>query len=56
MGLTVAGTMRVLELAFERKRIADLRATYAGLKTGGARITPELLNASLIRYGLPPLP
>lgn len=55
-GLTVAGRMRVLELAFERKRIADLRAIYTRLKAGGARITSELLKASLARYGLPPLP
>jgi hypothetical protein len=55
LGLTVAGTMRVLELAFERKQLADLRGTYASLKAGGARITPALLNASLTRFGLPPL-
>lgn len=54
MGLKVAGTMRVLELAFERNLIADLRATYDALRSGGARISPALLNASLARYGLPP--
>jgi len=55
MGLKVAGTMRVLEFAFERKLIADLRATHAMLKAGSARISPELLNASLARFGLPRL-
>jgi predicted nucleic acid-binding protein len=55
MGLAVAGTMRVLELSFERKLIADLRATYVKLKAGPARISPGLLNASLSRLSLPPL-
>jgi len=55
LGLKVAGTMRVLELAFERKLIADLSATYRRLKAGCAHIAPDLLNASLIRHGLPPI-
>ena len=55
LGLKVAGTMRVLELAFERKLIADLSATYRRLKAGSAHIAPDLLNASLARYGLPPI-
>jgi hypothetical protein len=44
--------MRVLELAFERKLIADLSSTYRRLKAGSAHIAPDLLNASLARYGL----
>jgi predicted nucleic acid-binding protein len=52
LGLKVAGTMRVLELAFERKLIADLSSTYRRLKAGSAHIAPDLLNASLARYGL----
>lgn len=55
LGLKVAGTMRVLELAFERKLISDLNATYRRLKAGSAHISPELLNASLARYSLPPI-
>ncbi len=55
LGLKVAGSMRVLELAFERKLIPDLSATYRRLKAGSAHISPELLNASLARYGLPPI-
>jgi predicted nucleic acid-binding protein len=55
LGLKVAGTMRVLELAFERKLIADLRSTYLRLKAGSAHISPDLLNASLARFQLPPI-
>ena len=55
LGLKVAGTMRVLELAFERKLIADLSATYRRLKAGSAHISPALLNASLARFQLPPI-
>ena len=55
LGLKVAGTMRVLELAFERKMISDLSATYRRLKAGSAHIAPDLLNASLARYRLPPI-
>jgi predicted nucleic acid-binding protein len=55
LGLKVAGTMRVLELAFERKLIADLSATYRRLKAGSAHISPDLLNASLARFQLPPI-
>ena len=55
LGLKVAGTMRVLELAFERKLIADLGATYRRLKAGSAHISPDLRNASLARYSLPPI-
>jgi predicted nucleic acid-binding protein len=55
LGLKVAGTMRILELSFERKLIADLASTYRRLREGSAHIAPELLNASLGRYGLPPL-
>ena len=55
LGLKVAGTMRVLELAFERKLIADLSATYRRLKAGPAHISPDPLNASLARFNLPPI-
>ncbi len=55
LGLKVAGTLRVLELAFERQLIKDLRETYTRLKVGPAHLSPALLDASLAKYSLPPL-
>jgi predicted nucleic acid-binding protein len=55
LGLKVAGTMRVLELAYERTLIKDLRETYDRLKAGPAHLAPGLLDASLAKYKLPPL-
>jgi uncharacterized protein len=55
-GLRIAGTLRVLELAYERGLISDLGAAYSGLQESGARISPLLLEESLRRHGLPPLP
>jgi predicted nucleic acid-binding protein len=55
MGIKVAGTLRVLELAHERGHLSDLRSAYEALRTGGARISEQLLQESLKRYGLGPL-
>lgn len=55
LGLKVAGTLRVLELAYERQLIQDLRETYARLKSGPAHLAPGLLDGSLAKYKLPPL-
>lgn len=55
MGLKVAGTMRVLELAYERKLLPDLRDAYRRLRASSARISPMLLDASLVRFGLEPI-
>jgi len=54
-GLRVAGTIRVLELAYERGLIRDLTTVYRRLLTTNGRIRPELLNESLSHYRLPPL-
>jgi len=55
LGLKVAGTLRVLELAYERQLIQDLRETYGRLKSGPAHLAPGLLDGSLAKYNLPPL-
>ena len=52
-GLKVAGTLRILELAYERGLIKDLRSVYDKLNRMLARIKGDLLEASLKRYGLP---
>lgn len=54
-GLKVAGSMRVLEFAYERGLVPDLAAAYRKLKTTTLWINPRLLDESLSRHGLPPL-
>ncbi len=55
LGIPVAGTVRILELAHERKRVTDLAGVYRKLRSTSARISLELLNQSLRRFGLPPI-
>ena len=50
-GLRVAGTLRVLEMCYERKLVVDLPAVYRKLHHSGARIAPRLLEESLSRFG-----
>lgn len=53
--LTVVGTLRVLELSYERGHLSDLAEAYRRLKSTPLWIRTELLNESLKRHNLPPL-
>jgi predicted nucleic acid-binding protein len=53
--LPVIGCVGILELAFRRKLVADLRSTYAQMQTQGVFIAPAILNQSLATFGLPAL-
>jgi len=55
LGLTVSGTVRILEMAHEKSFIPNLRNAYLDLVHTPARISPKVLNASLSRYGFTPL-
>ena len=53
LGLKVIGSIGVLEAAFRRGLIADLRSDYQQLLATGTRIDPAILNRSLAQFGLP---
>jgi len=53
--LNFIGTLKVLELGFERGIIPDLRQVYGDLLHSKARIAPQLINHSLAKYKLAPL-
>jgi predicted nucleic acid-binding protein len=53
--LNVIGCVGILELAYRRKLVPDLRATYAQMLTEGVYIAPAILNLSLAACGLPVL-
>jgi predicted nucleic acid-binding protein len=53
--VTVIGCLGILEAAFRRGLIIDLRAGYQDLLNANIRIDRGLLNASLASFGLPPL-
>lgn len=55
LGLTVAGTVGVLERGHERGLLPDLRSDYLRLKEASGWVAPVVLNDSLHRFGLPPL-
>lgn len=55
LGLTVAGTVRVLELAYEKQILTDLRTVYLRLVQSSGRLAPAVLNGSLSKLGLLPL-
>jgi len=55
MGFAVAGTLRVLEMAYERGFLPDLRSIYRRMVRTSIRIAPELLEESLRRLDFPPL-
>lgn len=48
----IIGTVGLLELAFEKNLVTDLRKVYQELKRQNIRIDNNLLNASLRRFGL----
>ena len=54
-GLNKMGTLGLLELAYVRGLVSDLRQTYVELKAKSVRIDDRLLNDSLMRYGVHPL-
>lgn len=49
------GCIGILEVAFRRGLVSDLRDVYLGLLAQGIRMHPEILNRSLISFGLTPL-
>jgi predicted nucleic acid-binding protein len=51
-GFAVAGTVGVLERAFEQGFLADLREVYVKLRSGTGWIAPDILNESLERHSL----
>lgn len=53
--LKVIGCIGLLELAYRRKLILDLRATYTQMLAEGVYIAPAILNRSLAACGLPGL-
>ncbi len=50
--LNLIGSLRVLELGFEKGIIADLKIVYQDLLQFGARIAPQLIGHSLAKHGL----
>jgi predicted nucleic acid-binding protein len=52
VGLSVAGSIAVLERGARLKKVADLRAVYQTLLEQGIRFDRRLLNDSLVRLGL----
>ena len=55
IGLQVIGCVGVLERAFQRRDLDDLRGAYASLLHTRAYVSLALVNAALQRSGLPPL-
>lgn len=52
VGLTIAGSIAVLERGATLGRVADLRLAYLSLLDQGIRFDPRLLESSLARLGL----
>jgi predicted nucleic acid-binding protein len=50
--LNLVGSLRVLELGFEKGLITDLKTVYQDLLQSRARIVPQLIEHSLAKYGL----
>jgi uncharacterized protein len=53
--VSVLGTVGLLELAYRRGEIADLRQVYQTLLRQGARINRKILNQSLVPFHLQPI-
>jgi len=53
--LQAIGCVGILELAYHRKLMPDLRSTYAQMLAKGVHIAPAILNQSLASFGLPAL-
>jgi predicted nucleic acid-binding protein len=54
-GVAVVGTVGILEEAYRRKLITDLRAAYQNLLATGTYLDRWMLNQSLSSFQLPPL-
>lgn len=54
-GLTITGSIGLLELGFRRGLVKDLRAAYVDLLKQGIRFDLGLLRASLAKFGQPGL-
>jgi predicted nucleic acid-binding protein len=54
-GLKVIGCIGILEAAFRRGLVSDLRDVYLALLAQGIRVHPKILNRSLVSFGLSPL-
>ena len=52
LGLSVAGSIAVLERGAQLKKVPDLRSVYLDLLDQGIRFSPDLLEQSLARCGL----
>ena len=44
-----------MELAYEKGKVMDLPGLYGRVLGTNARISPDLLNDSLVRHDLPPM-
>lgn len=55
LGLTIAGSIAILERGASLNRVVDLRSVYLGLLEQGIRYDLGLLDQSLRRLGLPKL-
>jgi predicted nucleic acid-binding protein len=55
IGLTIAGSIAILERGAKLNRVVDLRSVYLSLLEQGIRYDRGLLNESLGRMGLPKL-
>jgi predicted nucleic acid-binding protein len=53
-GLSVLGTVGILELGCRRGEVSDLRLAYQTMLAQGAHIDQQILNQSLTRFKLPP--
>lgn len=54
-GLSVVGSVGIVEELFRRGEIKDLRLTYEELLRQGLRIDLQTLQSSLRHFGLPTL-
>jgi predicted nucleic acid-binding protein len=55
LGLSIAGSIAILERGSRLNRVADLRSVYLSLLEQGIRYDRGLLDRSLVRLGLPKL-
>jgi len=52
LGLTVSGSIAILERGAQLTKVPDLRSVYLNLLNQGIRFSPDLLEQSLARCGL----
>jgi len=54
-GFKLVGTIGILEAAFSRKHLTDLRQAYARLLAEGVYLDGKFINSRLKAFGFPPL-